>query len=79
MAPRMESKPPSTSTGSALSTTRESENCTPRRAPQSSPATRATRPAAAQTVAQISGSLSPTARAANWSSATARKARPMRV
>ena len=53
IAPAIELKPPSTSTGSALSTTRDSENCTPSRAPQSSPATSATTPAAVQTIAQM--------------------------
>ena len=50
MAPRIESKPPSTSTGSAFSTISDSENCTPSRAPQRRPATSATKPAAVQTV-----------------------------
>ena len=65
MAPGIESKPPSTSTGSAFSTTSDSENCTPSRAPHSRPATSATSPAAAQTVAQMRGSRRPTASAAN--------------
>ena len=54
-AERSKSKPPSTSTGSAFSTTSESENWTPSRAPQRRPATSATKPAAVQTMAQIRG------------------------
>jgi len=49
IAPRIESKPPMISTGSALSTINESENWTPSRAPQSNPATSLTAPAVAQT------------------------------
>ena len=79
IAPRIESKPPSTSTGKAFSTISDRENCTPSRAPQRRPATSATKPAAVQTTPQITGRRRPTASAASWSSATARKARPMRV
>ncbi|MND86576.1 hypothetical protein D3C80_785480 [compost metagenome] len=79
MAPVIEVKPPMISTGSALSTTSESENCTPRRAPQSSPATRPTKPATAHTIAHTRCRRMPTAWAASGSSATARRAKPMRV
>ena len=75
----IELKPPSTSTGSAFSTTSESENCTPSRAPQSSPATRATKPAAVQTIAQIAAAAGRPRVPRTGSSATARNARPVRV
>jgi len=79
IAPGMESKPPRISTGSAFSATNVSANWTPLRAPQSSPATSATAPATAHTIAQICCNGMPTASAAWWSSATARNARPIRV
>src|SRR3954447_16016184 len=49
IVPPTEVKPPMISTGSALSTTSDSENCTPTRAPQSKPATSATTPDTAHT------------------------------
>ena len=50
MAPGIEVKPPRISTGSALSATKVSANCTPLRAPHSRPATSATKPATAHTM-----------------------------
>ena len=79
IAPGIDSNPPRISTGSALSARKVSANCTPLRAPQSSPATSATNPATVQTMPQICWSGMPTASAAWWWSATARSARPIRV
>ena len=52
MAPPIDENPPMMSTGSAFSTTSESENWTPTRAPQSRPATSATAPAPPHAMAQ---------------------------
>ena len=60
IAPGIEVKPPRMSTGSALSATSDSENCTPSLAPHIMPATSATRPATAQTMSQIWSSGMPT-------------------
>ena len=79
IAPGTEVKPPSTSTGSAFSATISSANDTSERAPHMIPAARATTPAANQTMTQIWFSEMPTDSAALWLSATARRARPMRV
>ena len=79
MAPGTEVKPPRIKTGNALSATNVKENCTPRLVPHMMPATRATRPLVVHTITQICLSEMPTERAAWWSSATARSARPMRV
>ena len=79
IAPATDSKPPRISTGRAFRAMKVSAYCTPLRAPHMRPATSATKPATAQTMAQICRSGMPTARAAWWSSATARSARPMRV
>lgn len=78
MAPPIDEKPPMISTGNAFNTTSESENCTPRRAPQSSPATRLVKPASAHTKTHTRGRRMPTAKAANGSSATARSESPSR-
>ncbi len=67
------------STGSALSAITSSAKETSERAPQKMPVTSATRPAANQTITQICSSEMPTESAAEWLSATARSARPMRV
>ena len=64
IAPGTDSKPPRISTGSAFSATKVSANWTPLRAPHSRPATSATKPATAQTMAQICCSGMPTASAA---------------
>ena len=79
MAPGIEVKPPSIRTGSALSAISDSENCTPDLAPHMMPATRATKPATDHTRTQMKFSEIPTDRAAWWSSATARMARPCLV
>ena len=79
IAPATDSNPPRISTGSALSAVKVSANCTPLRAPQRRPDTKATKPATVQTITQICCSGMPTASAAWWSSATARSALPMRV
>src|SRR5438552_1946305 len=78
-APGTEMKPPRISTGSALSATSERLNCTPLLAPHMMPATIATSPATDQTISQMVLSGMPIDSAASWSSATARRARPMRV
>src|ERR1700745_534768 len=77
MAPGTEVKPPRISTGSAFSAPSEIENCTPRLLPHMMPATSPTTPATDQTMTQIERSGMPTDWAAWWSSATARKARPI--
>ena len=64
IAPGIEVKPPSISTGSALSAISDSENCTPDLAPQTMPATRATMPAMVHTAIQMVFSGMPTLRAA---------------
>ncbi len=64
IAPGIDSKPPRISTGSAFSATNVSANCTPLRAPHIRPATSATKPATAQTIAQMCCSGIPTASAA---------------
>jgi len=79
IAPPIEVKPPIINTGKALSTTSDNENCTPWRAPHSSPATSPTIPATAQTICQIRLRLMPMDSAAVVSSATARSDTPMRV
>ena len=79
IAPGTEVRPPSISTGNAFSATNAIENCTPSLEPQMIPAASATSPATAQTMTQMWRSGMPTESAAWWSSATARKARPMRV
>src|SRR3990172_6003148 len=79
IAPGTEAKPPRISTGSAFSAMSERLNCTPLFAPHMMPATIATSPATDHTTTQIVVSEMPTERAASWSSATARSARPMRV
>ncbi len=79
MAPGTEVKPPRMSTGSALSAMSERLNCTPLLAPHMMPAAMATRPATDHTTTQMVLSGMPMLSAASWSSATARRARPMRV
>ena len=79
IAPEIEVRPPRISTGSALSAMSESENCTPLFAPHMIPATRATPPDTDHTMTQMVFRGIPTERAAWWSSATARRARPMGV
>ena len=79
IAPGIEVKPPRISTGRAFSAMRASVNCTPSLPPHMMPATSATIPATDQTMAQMVLSGMPTDRAAWWSSATARRARPVRV
>src|SRR2546427_1388371 len=79
MAPGTEVKPPRMSTGSDLRAMRERLNCTPLFAPHMMPATRATSPATDQTTTQMVLSGMPILRAASWSSATARRARPILV
>ena len=79
IAPGTDVKPPKITTGSALSATVASENCTPSLLPQIIPATSATTPATHQTITQMRLSGMPMDCAAWWSSATARKARPVDV
>ena len=64
-------------TGRAFRATSDSENCTPSLLPQMIPATRATKPATLQTMTQMRFSGMPMDCAAWWSSATARRARPV--
>ena len=64
IAPAIDSKPPRISTGSALSAVKVSAYCTPFLTPHITPATRATKPATAQTIAQMCCSGMPTASAA---------------
>ena len=64
IAPGIEVKPPSISTGSALSAISDSENCTPDLAPHMMPATSATKPASDQTKIQMKLSETPTDNAA---------------
>src|SRR5215510_10925049 len=79
MAPGTEVKPPRMSTGSDFSAMRERLNCTPLFAPHMMPATMATSPATDHTTTQIVLRGMPMLRAASWSSATARSARPILV
>src|SRR5262245_1138003 len=79
MAPGTEVKPPRISTGSALSAMSDRLNCTPLLAPHMTPATIATSPATDHTTVQMVRSGMPSESAASWSSATARRARPMAV
>src|SRR5882724_2178220 len=79
MAPGTEVKPPRMRTGSALSAMRDRLNWTPLFAPHMMPVTMATRPATDHTTTQMVLSGMPMDSAASWSSATARRARPMRV
>jgi len=79
IAPGTDSNPPRISTGSALSAISDRLNCTPLLAPHMIPATIATSPATDHTTTQIVLSGMPMDSAASWSSATARRARPMRV
>ena len=79
MAPGIEVKPPRISTGSALSAMICSAKDTSERAPHMMPVASATMPAANQTMTQIWLSEMPTESAALWLSATARRARPIRV
>ena len=79
MAPGTEVRPPKITTGRARSATVVSENCTPSLEPQIIPATRATTPATHQTMTQMRLSGMPMDCAAWWSSATARRARPVLV
>ena len=79
MAPGIEVNPPRITTGRALSARSDSENCTPSLLPQTMPATRATKPATAHTMTQMRFRGMPIDCAAWWSSATARKARPVAV
>ena len=75
--PTIEVKPPMISTGSALSTISDSENCTPTRAPQSKPGDQ--RDAAGHRPddrPDAAADRCPTAIAASGSSATARSASP---
>ncbi len=53
MAPAIDSNPPRISTGKAFSARKVSANCTPLRAPHSSPVTSATNPATIHTITQI--------------------------
>ena len=53
MAPGTEVRPPRITTGSALSATSDSENCTPSLLPQMMPATSATKPATDHTMTQM--------------------------
>ena len=79
MAPGTEVRPPKITTGKARKATVANENCTPSLLPQIMPATKATTPATHQTITQIRLSGMPIDCAAWWSSATARKARPVLV
>ena len=79
MAPGIDVKPPKITTGSAFSAKIANENCTPSLLPQTMPATSATKPATDQTMTQIRFKGMPIDCAAWWSSATARKARPVAV
>ena len=79
MAPGTEVRPPRITTGKARSATVASENCTPSLLPQIMPATSATTPATHQTMTQMRLSGMPMDCAAWWSSATARRARPVEV
>src|SRR4029453_2359901 len=79
MAPGTEVKPPRNSTGSDFRAIRDRLNCTPLLAPHMMPATMATRPATDHTTTQIVLRGMPMLRAASWSSATARSARPIFV
>ena len=77
MAPGMDVKPPRIRTGNAFRATISRAKETSERAPHMMPVTRATIPAANQTITQICCSVMPTDMAAWWSSATARNARPI--
>ena len=77
MAPGMDVNPPRISTGKALSATTSRAKDTSERAPHIIPVTSATIPAANQTITQICCNVMPTDIAAWWSSATARRARPI--
>ena len=79
MAPGTLVRPPRMTTGSALSATSDSENCTPSLLPQMMPATRAVKPATDHTMTQMRLRGMPMDCAAWWSSATARSARPVAV
>ena len=79
MAPGTEVRPPRITTGKARKATVVSENCTPSLLPQIMPATSAVTPATHQTMNQMRLSGIPIDCAAWWSSATARKARPVAV
>src|SRR5215467_9810693 len=79
MAPGTEVKPPRMSTGRDFSAMRERLNCTPLFAPHMMPATMATSPATDHTTTQIVLRGMPMLSAASWSSATARRARPILV
>src|SRR5712691_5645811 len=79
IAPGIEVRPPRINTGKALRAMSERLNCTPLLAPHMMPPTRATMPATDQTVTQIVWRGIPTAVAAWWSSATARRALPILV
>src|SRR5882724_881761 len=79
MAPGTEVKPPRIRTGSDFRAIRDRLNCTPLLAPHMMPATMATRPATDHTTTQMVLSGIPMLRAASWSSATARRARPIFV
>src|SRR5499433_3015248 len=79
MAPGTEVKPPRMSTGKDFSAMRERLNCTPLFAPHMMPATMATSPATDHTTTQIVLRGMPMLSAASWSSATARRARPILV
>ena len=79
MAPGTEVRPPKITTGKARKATVANENCTPSLLPQIMPATKATTPATHHTITQIRLSGMPIDCAAWWSSATARKARPVLV
>ena len=79
IAPGTEVKPPKISTGSAFKAITCRPNDTSERAPHMMPVTKATMPAVNHTITQIWLSEIPTDKAALWLSATARKARPIRV
>src|SRR5215831_7197326 len=79
MAPGTDVKPPRMSTGRDFSAMRERLNCTPLFAPHMMPATMATSPATDHTTTQIVLRGMPMLSAASWSSATARRARPILV
>ena len=79
MAPGTEVRPPKITTGKARKATVAKENCTPSLLPQIMPATKATTPATHHTMTQMRLSGMPMDCAAWWSSATARRARPVPV
>ncbi len=66
MTPPIDENPPMMSTGSALRTTSDNENCTPTRAPHKSPATNATTPAPPHAIAQSRRKFQPDSDSRHW-------------